>query len=173
MTLIIEAGLGTDPNANSYRDVADLREYADLRGIDLTDQKNQELSNQELETLLIRAMDYLEGQRKRYKGHKTSATQPLQWPRADVWDVEFSNALMPDNEIPRLMEYAQLAIAVETLNGDNEKAVGPRVLKKKAGAIELSYSADTPKQNFVAAFSAPGALLAPLYKRNGLAMVRG
>lgn len=172
MALIIETGAGDNPLANSYRSVEDLRIYAEIRGIDLGSK-----TDAECETLLIKAMDYLEAQRDRFKGEKTSASQPLQWPRSEVWDVEQRNSRLPNNEIPRLVEYAQLALAIEAMDSDlmpnrNPDQRGP-VLKEKVGAIEVTYSADAPKQAFVSALAKPAALLAPLYKRNGLTMVRG
>ena len=172
MALIIEEGAGDNLLANSYRSVEDLRLYAKLRGIDLGNK-----TEAECETLLISAMDYLEAQRDRFKGYKTSNSQPLQWPRAEVWDVEQRNALLPDNEIPRLVEYAQLALAIEAINNDliPNKTTEQRgtVLKEKVGSIEVTYSADAPVKNFTEALAKPAALLSPLYKRNGLTMVRG
>tara|TARA_R110001599_G_scaffold339851_1_gene559711 strand:- start:10601 stop:11119 length:519 start_codon:yes stop_codon:yes gene_type:complete len=172
MTLIIEEGAGDNLLANSYRSVEDLRLYAQLRGIDLGNK-----TDAECETLLISAMDYLEAQRDRFKGYKTSESQPLQWPRSEVWDVEQRNSRLPSNEIPRLVEYAQLALAIEAIGSDlmpnrSTDQRGP-VLKEKVGSIEVTYSADTPKQAFVEALAKPAALLSPLYKRNGLTMVRG
>lgn len=172
MTLIIEEGAGDNLLANSYRSVEDLRLYAKLRGIDLGNK-----TDAECETLLISAMDYLEAQRDRFKGYKTSNSQPLQWPRSEVWDVEQNNSLLPNNEIPRLVEYAQLALAIEAIDSDLMPNKNPdqkgRILKQTVGPIETVYSAEAPKQAFVEALAKPAALLSPLYKRNGLTMVRG
>jgi len=171
MALILELGAGDNLAANSYRSVDDLRIYAGLRGVDLGGK-----TKSECEVLLIKAMDYLEAQSRRYKGEKTNISQPLQWPRSEVWDVEQSNSRLPNNEIPRLMEYAQLALAIEALNGDLQPNATTsnkgQVLREKIGPIDITYSAEIPKQNFVEALAKPAALLAPLYKRNGLVMVR-
>jgi hypothetical protein len=168
MALILEDGTGSNPLADTYRGVADLRIYAQLRGVKL-----ETFSNNECEAALIKAMDYLEAQGHRYKGYKANSDQPLQWPRKDVWDVELNGARHPDNDIPRLLEYAQLALALESMQTDTTDGADARqVVKEKVGNIEITYSADSPKQNFVAALSKPAALLAPLFKRNGLTAVR-
>lgn len=171
MALIIETGDGSNPNANSYVTVDDLRLYGKSRGVDLNSK-----TEEELEVLLIRAIDYLEAQRNKYKGFKTHIGQPLEWPRSEVWGVEQRNSLLPNNEIPRLVEYAQMSLAIEAIEQElmpnkNRDLKGP-VLKEKVGDIEVTYSADAPKQNFVSSLAKPAALLAPLYKQNGLTMVR-
>lgn len=172
MALIIETGAGDNPLANSYQNVDDLRLYADARGVNL-DQKN----NKELEVALIKAMDYLEAQRDRYKGDKVSASQPLQWPRSDVYDVEQRGALMPNDEIPRLVQYAQLSLAIEALSQDlmpnPDKTEKGAVTKEKVGELEVTYSSPTINQDFVSALAKPNALLSPLYEQNGLSLVRG
>lgn len=166
--LIVEDGTGSNPNANSYQTVNDLRTYAAERGVDVTGKLNDEL-----EVLMIKAMDYLESKRDRYQGYTTSLDQPLQWPRFDVWDVEREGQMLPSDEIPRLVRYAQLSLALEALNEDlqpNPEKQGP-VIKEKAGDVEITYSSEI-KQNFTSAFAKPHALLAPLFKRSGLRVIK-
>lgn len=171
MALVIEDGTGSNPAANSYQNVAELRTYAELRGVDLSKH-----SNKTLETLLIQAMDYLESQRARFKGVKTLEAQPLEWPRSDVWDVEKPGAVLPVNQVPRLVQYSQLALAIEALKHDLMPNTGtpgePVITKEKIGPIEITYSTDTPKRAFTSAFSKPAGLLSPLFKNNGLRMVK-
>jgi len=172
MALIIEDGAGTDQNANSYHTALELRDYAELRGLENIAQ----LDNKKLEVLLIKAMDFLEAQRSKYKGVKTSSEQPLEWPRKEVYDVELPGALTPNDHIPRLLRYAQLALAIEAVEHDlqpNANLTGQgAVLKQKIGPIEISYSSEEPKQNFVHAFSKPAGLLSSLYKKSGLTLIR-
>jgi hypothetical protein len=168
MALIIEDGTGSDPNANSYSDVESLRTYAKLRGVDLSS-----LGDSDCETLLIKAMDYLESKRDKYKGYKTSSSQPLQWPRSEVW---IDNALLGSNEMPRELEYAQLSLAIEAKDNDLQKNklptdTGPVIRKKVEGAVEVEYANPGTVQH-VSAFAKPEALLAPLYKNNGLFAIR-
>jgi len=171
MALIVEDGTGLDPVANSYQSVGDLRNYAELRGVDLTNK-----SNQDLETVMIKAMDFLENQRGKYKGQKVSASQPLEWPRSDVYDVDLPGELHPFNQIPRLLKYAQLALALEALDHDlqpNRNLTGQgSITKEKVGDIEVTYSVDKPAQNFTSAFTKPAGMLSPLFKRSGLSLVK-
>jgi hypothetical protein len=171
MALIIEDGSGVNPAANSYQTAADLRSYAELRGVNLS-----QYSNVTLEQLLIKAMDFLEAQRDKFKGEKTDYSQPLEWPRFDVWDVEQVGLMLSSTEIPRLIQYAQLALAIEAINNDlmpNRNIEGQgAVTKEKIGDIEVTYSSAKPVHDFTSAFSKPAGLLSPLFKRNGLRVVK-
>ena len=169
MTLIIEDGTGSNANANSYQDVDHLRTYASMRGVDLSNK-----TDGDCRALLIKAMDYIEGKNRQFKGERVSSSQPLSWPRSEVWDVEISGALMPSNEIPRLIEQAQLALAIEAIDNDlqpNAPSVG-QVTKEKVGNIEVTYSSETIDQPFVSAFAKADAMLSPLMNNNGLELVR-
>lgn len=171
MALIVEDGSGTNPAANSYATTEQLLTYANERGVDLGS-----LPGPQLEVLMVKAMDYLESLGHKYKGQKVSTTQPLQWPRVDVWDVEIPGAMLPFDEIPRLIEYAQLALAIEAHTLElmpNRNLTGQgAVIKEKVGDIELTYAQETPTQNFTSAFSKPYALLSPLFNKNGLSLVK-
>lgn len=163
MALIVEDGSGTDPNANSYLSVDDLRSYAEARGVDLSQK-----SNPQVEVLIVKAMDVLENPNLNYKGEKSSDDQPLLWPRMGVWDVETPGKLTPSDTIPRLLEQALAALVMEQLNdtGDTRD-----VIKKRVGEIEIVYSSDTPKKSFIDANSNSKALLAPLRERSGFFQV--
>lgn len=150
--------------AQSYASVHDLRTYAGLRGV------NVSANDLDAEAYLIQAMDFIEGQRARFKGDKTSATQPLQWPRSGAY-VDLMQ--LGPNEIPRELVYAQMALAIDVSNGHdlsptysaNERGA---VIKEKLDGMEVQYS-DTKKGRLnVPAFAKAEALLAVLYKRNGL-----
>lgn len=171
MALIVEDGAGTDPDANSYSDVDSLRLYADARGEDLSEQ-----SDEDCEVLMIKAMDFIEAKRDRFKGRKTRATQPLQWPRDDVYDVDHPGAKTPNNVIPRELEYAQFSLAIIAKDNDlmpnrfpDDK--GSLVNEKIAGVIEKTYDKNN-HASFVPAFAKPESLLQPLYKSQGLFLVR-
>lgn len=171
MAIVVEDGSGTNQAANSYQSTDDLIGYASLRGIDLSFDPVEDL-----EVLLIKAMDYLEAQRSRFKGSPTLADQPLQWPRQDVWGVDQPGLLMGKNEIPRELRYGQLALAIEAQTVDLQPTLlpsdkGPRISEKVEGAIEVKYANPTSIRN-VPALAKPMALLAPLFKNNGLTLVR-
>lgn len=171
MAIIVEDGTGTNADANSYADVALLDSYISLRRITLPDDEPLKRS------LLIKAMDYLEAQGGRYKGVKASGTQPLQWPRKDAWDIDFPGALYPSNSIPRELEAAQLALAVEAYTHDLQPTQlpsdsGPVVKERVEGALEVVYDNPQGGNLHTPYFAKPAALLANLYRNNGLSLVR-
>lgn len=170
MALIVEDGTGLDPTANSYGTVADLRTYATLRGVDLSS-----YSDSQCESFMVQAMDYIEAQRSRYKGRITSDTQPLQWPRSNVTDVSYIGDILDTDEIPRELIYAQYALAIEAKDSDlmasriaNDK--GP-IASEEVGEIKVSYH-NPAEVKQISSFSKADALLAPLYKNNGMFLVR-
>lgn len=167
MTLIVEDGSKV-ADANSYVTLADARSYATLRGETLP------ADDAELESLLIKAMDFIEAQRSRYQGDKTHSDQALQFPRTGVY---LDSILVGSSTIPRELRYAQMALAVEAQTSDlmpsrlpSDK--GPVTQESVEGAVSVSY-ANTGRLNSVPAFAKADALLAPLMKRNGLSVVRG
>ena len=163
MALIIEDGSNVE-NANSYVPVADLVMYARMRSVTIPDM------DEDIEALLIRAMDFLESLRAKYQGEKTNASQLLQWPRTGVTVDNFS---VDKTDIPRELKYGQMALALEAQENDlleNETGKGP-VISEKIGPIDIKYE-NTGKVEKVAAFAKANALLAPLFKRNGLTLIR-
>ena len=168
MALIAEDGTGTNPNANSYSTVETLRNYAVARGVDLSG-----VPDADCEVMLIKAMDYIEAKRSRFQGKKTNPSQPLQWPREGVW---VDNMLVGSDSIPRELEYAQLSLAMEAKDIDLQPNrlptdKGAVIREKVEGAVEVVY-ANNGNVSSVSAFAKPEALLTPLYKRNGLTLVR-
>lgn len=158
MALIVEDGSGSNPSANSYISIADLRLYADSRGVELPE------ANKDVEALVHKAMNVLESPTMKFKGYKTSDSQPLEWPRRDVWDVERDGKLSPNDEIPRLLEQALAALVFEQLKEEDETR---DVVSRKIGDVQIVYSSDKPKQHFVDSYSSSKALLAPLRDRSG------
>lgn len=159
MALIIEDGTGGNPSANSYSDVDSLRNYAQQRDIDLS-----AYNDSHCETLMVRAMDYLEAQRSKYQGQRTSNTQPLQWPRDNV-TVE--GQILANTDIPDELVSAQLVLAIEAKDHDLQpnqlpSDIGPVVRRKVEGAVEVEYANFGAMQSTVV-FSKAEALLAPLY----------
>lgn len=69
MSITVEDGTGTNPQANSYDSLANIQTYALDRGVTLDS----------VEARVIRAMDWLEVQN--WIGCALSETQPLSWPR--------------------------------------------------------------------------------------------
>jgi hypothetical protein len=134
IAIVVETGAGTDPTANSYCSVADLQAYAALRGSALP------AAADDCAMLLIRAMDYIEAQRDRFKGVKSSqvpnlqampgyivgypeyvSTNPDTIPAESAQDqplqwprtgVSIDYAILPSNVIPRELQYGQMAQAL-------------------------------------------------------------
>jgi hypothetical protein len=165
MTITVEDG-SIVSGANSYNSVADLDTYAGIRGVDLS---SYDTAGKEL--LLLKAMDYIEAQRSRFQGYKVDEDQPLQWPRYDVW---IDGWLKSHTSIPRELQYAQLNLALEAVSTDLMPTVLPTekgpVESVKVGSIEVAYSNSSPRH--LPAFAKAEALLAPLYKYNGMVLVR-
>lgn len=168
MALTKEDGTGSNPNANSYSDAETLRNYAVARGVDLS-----ALSDADCEVLLVKAMDYIEGKRSRFQGTKSNTDQPLQWPRQDVW---VDNLLVGSDAIPRELEYAQLALAIESRDKDLQpnrlpSDKGAVIRERVEGAVEVEYDKQN-RASFVPAFAKADSLLRPLYKNSGMFLVR-
>ena len=164
--LVIEDGSGTDPAANSYVTVQEIRAYADQRGDELP------ADDADVEALAVRAVDFLESLRDRYKGAKTSSDQPLQWPREGAF---LDGSSIPDDEIPRVLKFAQMAAAVEARQADlmeNPTAQGP-VEEETVGPIAVRYT-NRPGAVMTgpSAFAKPWALISPLLKASGLMVMR-
>jgi hypothetical protein len=200
IAVIVEDGTGTNAAANSYCAVADLRDYATVRGISLP------VADDDCASLLLRAMDYIEAQRNRFKGVKTSQAtnltalpgyivgdpgyyltnpstipaegstdQPLQWPRDGV---TIDNAVLPNNVIPRELQYGQMAKALllydQAQNPTNYEVRGPVTEQTVAGAVTVRYASPAANPGRVlpvSAFADPDTLLNVLYKRGALSVV--
>ena len=167
MALIIEDG-SIVANANSYVTVANFRLYAEARGVtDISE------VDSDVEVLLIKAMDFLEGQHTKYQGCTTSSSQVLQWPRSGVM---VDNLSVGVNEIPRALEYAQYALALEVHAGNDLQptrlpSTKGVISKEKIGPIEIAYES-SKTAGFTPGFAKAEALLSHLYKRNGLQLIR-
>jgi hypothetical protein len=200
IAIVVETGTGTDQAANSYAAVADLRGYALLRGAALP------VADDDCAGLLIRAMDYIEAQRNRFKGVKTSQSanltalpgyivgepgysltepstipaegstdQPLQWPRDGV---TIDNAVLPNNVIPRELQYGQMAKALLLYDQDQNPSKyefrGPVTERTVSGAVTVRYASPSTNPGRVlpvSAFADPDTLLNVLYKRGALSIV--
>ncbi len=164
MALTVEDGSQVT-GANSYVALQDARDYASARGVTLPS------ADADLEVLLIKAMDWIESMRDRFKGLKKTEDQPLQWPR---YEVVIDGWHLDSDQIPRELRNAQMAAAVELHNGEelleNEADTGP-VKRERIGPIETEY-ATRARTVGPSAFAKPYAQLAPLLRNNGLRAVR-
>jgi hypothetical protein len=165
MAIVVETG-AVVAGANSYVSVADLRDYADDRGISLPSDDTT------CEPLLIKATDYLEAQRNRYQGYKTASTNPLQFPRADVWIDGYE---LSSTAIPVELKKAQMQLACDAYTQDLMPSELPTtkgaLVSQKIDVIEVTYSQPASKRS-QPWFQKAESFLQPLYQRNGLFAVR-
>ncbi len=126
MAIVVETGSGTDQDANSYVSESELTEYTTDRGITLTGTAS---------VLLIKAMDYLET--LTYRGNRTLETQPLSWPREDVF---LDSIELDKNTIPTQLKRAQMTLAVELDSGNDPlSSLDQAVKSETAGPVSVEY----------------------------------
>lgn len=121
-------------SANSYVTVADVRAFAALRG-------NTDLpaDNPAVEALVIKAMDYVESYGSRFKGHKYSRDQELQWPRSLVW---IGRHQVYSSEIPKQLKDAVCQLAIDASDIDiDPNGTGQGIVREKIGPLETEYIA--------------------------------
>jgi len=132
MTLLVEDGSNV-AGANTYVDLAGVRAYALTRGVTL------DPNDAILEPLVHKAMDLLEGFRSRYQGTKTTATQPLQFPRTglQIDCVDFDA-----NSIPIELINAENQIIMEQHAGIDLSPTksGAFIIEDTVGPITTKYS---------------------------------
>lgn len=133
MALTIETGAGV-PGADSYVTLSEARAFASSRGVTLP------TVDGELEVLLRKATDYLESLTGSYKGSRTNASQPLQWPRTGVYLYAEDTAALAGNVIPDALKKAQSQLAIEAKTADlAPTSTGRAVRLKTIGPITTEY----------------------------------
>lgn len=155
VTIIVEDGSGV-ANANAYVSVADVRAYAEQRGITLP------ASDDEVGAMIIKATDYLESFACKYQGRKTDCAQALQWPRTCV---VICCQDFPDNEIPKALKSAQssaVLIQNEGLVLQPNVTAQDYVIEETVGPITTKY-ANPVQAGISATFTGLESLLEPLF----------
>lgn len=143
---------------NTYASEAELSAYASAREIDIAGTPS---------ALLTNAMDYLATLEDRWQGSRTSASQPLAWPRTGVY--VYGTALA-DDAIPQSLKDAQCRLALDV---DSGIALLPTVSAgSKGSVIEETVDVVTVKyaegaNNTQPVFTAAMGLLKPLMKAGG------
>ncbi|MGI1294029.1 DnaT-like ssDNA-binding protein [Enterobacter kobei] len=125
------------PSFNSYASVADLRAFAAGRGYTVP------ADDDECGMLLMQAMDFLEG--KAWRGQRSSASQPLSWPRSGV---RFDGVDLPNDAIPQRLIDAQCRLAIESQEIDLTPSVsggGAVIAESVQGAVSVQYEPGTNK----------------------------
>ena len=131
MAIIVEDGTGV-AGANSYASAATITAYALDRGITLP---------ASVDSLIYRAMDFLESFSSRFIGVRVSRDQALSWPREYVVidGFEYPSALLPTMMISAL---AELVIEVSAGSDPYNPPLGslPVIRERVEGAVDVEYS---------------------------------
>lgn len=136
---VVEDGSGKS-DSTSYIAVEDLKQYWDNMGYDYS-----ELSDSEIEVLLIRSTKMLDGQyASRWPGVRKSVTQALQWPRAkgiypDGYDI-------PDDEVPKELEEAVLEMAYVVNSGVDVAPIDTDPGKIKSESVNVEGAVSESKE---------------------------
>jgi len=120
----------TSPEFNSYASVIELKSFASSRGYSLP------VTDEEIETLLIQAMDYLEG--LVWRGKPAEPNQPLAWPRTGI-----NLNGEPVTGVPVKLNQAQCRLAIEAQTVDLSPSFsggGEVTQETVVGAISVSYA---------------------------------
>lgn len=146
------------PGTDTYATEAELAAYALARGITVTGTPS---------ILLTKALDYLATLEDRWQGSRTSASQPLAWPRTGVY--VYGTALA-DDAIPQSLKDAQCRLALDVDAGvelmpNVEVGAKGSVVSEKVDVVEVSYAEGA--NNTQPVFTAVNGLLKPLMKSGG------
>lgn len=129
--LIVEDGTNVT-GANSYVTASEYLEWSDARfGFDRSGAPN---CDDEVEPFILRAMDYFEAQS--FIGAKKESSQPLQWPRSNVYIDGYYKEGIPE-EVKRSIY--ELAYAEEKGNGEL-LSIDRKVKREKVSSIEVEYA---------------------------------
>ena len=143
---------------NTYATAVELTAYATARGLEIAGDADVDLT---------KAMDYLATLEDRWQGSRTSASQPLAWPRTGVY--VYGTALA-DDAIPQSLKDAQCRLALDVDAGVDlmpNVAVGAKgsVVSEKVDVVEVSYAEGA--NNTQPIFPAVNGLLKPLMRSGG------
>lgn len=171
MALIVETGTGA-ADAQSYASAADSNAYMAVLGVLSWDARDDELK----EADLARATAYMQQMYGgRWLGLRVTATQALDWPRADVQIADVKAAAgtalyYETTVVPAAVKRACIELAYRASTGellaDQQRAVsmeqiGPLVTKYEKGS------------SAAVKFPAVDLILKPLLKPSGLSVTTG
>lgn len=133
MAIIVEDGTIVS-GANSYISTEEAEAYIELNLQTIP-------ADATLELYIIRAKDYLESKRNLYQGTKVSSTQPLQFPRYNVYIDGF---LQSYEEIPSILKEAQNILVLAQVEGKNLFAsntfdINSNLKRTKVAGFEREY----------------------------------
>jgi hypothetical protein len=156
ITIIVEDGSEVT-DANSFVSVQDVRDFAELRGIDLTATDDDGVA-----AWIINAGDYIAAEEPKFQGDRVTETQSLCFPRVGVKINGFDVA---SNAIPKHLTSAQCQLVIVQSRGLSllpDVIATDYIIKEKTDVLETTY-ADPLAIGLKPTFGAVEALLAPLY----------
>lgn len=140
---VVETGVG-DPDANSYCSVEFADDYLITNIYAWTDWSL--LDPLEKEYLLVRASRFVD-QKVAWKGRKVEQDSGLRWPRACIYDQD--GYLLPDDEIPVLIQQAVAEFASYLMNDDWTAPSGTRGVREiQVDVIDIKYDATVFRGDF-------------------------
>ena len=190
MPLVVEDGTGVE-GANSYITVDELRTFALDRGVAFAAAPAQGTVDPAIAIytpMLIRACDYIEGQRDKFAGYPAvPATQEICFPRCGIYLNANWQGAQELPLIPNQLKKAQAQLVLEQLNGitilPSQAAVGvdalpngPNgaitaadgrvIIRDKLDVLETQWS-DTQGTNIIPFLPAVDAYLRQMYSDDG------
>lgn len=140
MALVVETGSGSNPAANSYATLLEIRAYNTARG------RTLDVVDATVEAQAILAMDYIEFQEPNMQGWRTfGSDQPLSFPRENII---INGDYLPNNEIPTQIKNAQAEMTWQIDQGVIPfKTITTAALKRrKTGPLEKEWFEGEPSQ---------------------------
>lgn len=135
MPIVVEDGSIVD-GANSYASIDDLYSYASMLGVPF------DVCSDTVQNLLLRSAHIMETKYSLcFLGDKVSSTQPMDWPRSNVW---VNGELVSNTTIPRDIYYGQMNIALESYTSSTISEYA--VKREKFADMEIEYDTSTPSQ---------------------------
>lgn len=156
MALVVEDGTGTVAGANSFGDVAGAKAFATARGKTLAGDDTI------IATFIVNGMDWLASKEDRYKGSRLLTTQPLSFPRMNVFIFDPCVEWPAPGALPPQLVNALYQLVIEQDDGVDIMPTqnGPVIIREKVDVIETEYS--ERNSMIQPALSRVDAFLAPL-----------
>lgn len=136
MALVVEDGTGK-ADAESYASVADVKTYAAARALAYSGK-----ADEDIEAALRQATVYVDS-RWRFKGHRSTAAQALEFPRTDL--VDWSGFTITG--LPARVKQATLSLALKVLSGDSlyeDQSRGGKIVSESVAGISVTYESGAP-----------------------------
>lgn len=136
MNIIIETGEGL-PDSNTYVGTDEAKAFAKARGWSLP------CDNEDVQALMLRAMDYIETFSHQFTGCRVSKTQALSWPRESAY---VAGEPVSINAIPKQLKLAVIYAMVaynDGLDPTSNKSGEPFITRESVDVLRIDYAIDS------------------------------